>query len=131
MSDERPVFARWRYPFAKIEGKKILIVEFFEARHWRIRHGMKVFPSLKDWGGEEVDWSQMYRLRINGKWFGPKKLSFFTVVQAARIVTRILHNGKITDCAAIEMIRAKNGDVFSVTDDPVCVLPDGSDIRFN
>lgn len=109
MSDERPIFARWLYPFAKIEGKKILIVEFFEARHWRLRQGMKVYPSPKLWNGEYVDWSKMYRLRINGRWFGPMKWSFFTMVDAAKIVTRILENGKVADHPAIDMEHDRRG----------------------
>lgn len=101
MSDERPIFARWRYPFASIEGKKILIIEFFEARHWRLRQGMDVFPSPKE--STDIDWPQMFRLRINGRWFGEQKFSFFTMVQAAEIVTRILATGRCNDQAVIEM----------------------------
>lgn len=88
MSDERPVFARWRFPFASIEGKKILLIEFFEARHWKIRYGMSVYPSLGDVA--LPNWSKRFRLRINGRWFGNKKLSFFTMVESAMIVERIL-----------------------------------------
>jgi len=108
MSDERPIFARWRYPFAEIEGKKILIIEFFEARHWRLRQGMDVWPSPKereDWG--RPGWSEMFRLRINGRWFGPRKLSFFTMVQAARIVARILADRKIEDRHVLELVEER------------------------
>lgn len=89
MSDERPVFARWRFVLnAEIAGKKLLIIEFFEARHWRLRQGMPIYPSPRD--VPEVDWSKMYRLRINGRWFGPRKLSFYTMVEAAQIVETVL-----------------------------------------
>jgi hypothetical protein len=100
MSDERPVYARWRYPFAEILGKKILIIEFFEARHWRLRYGMDVWPSPKD--VPAVDWSRMYRLRINGIWYGDRKYSFFTKVQAAMLVERLLET-KVIDINLIEL----------------------------
>jgi hypothetical protein len=93
MSDERPVFARWRFPFAEMLGKKIMIIEFFEARHWRLRQGMPVYPSPRD--TPVIDWSKMYRLRINGRWFGPRKLSFYTMVDAAQIVERIIEKGSV------------------------------------
>ena len=111
MSDERPIFARWRYPFAEIEGKKILIIEFFEARHWRLRQGVAVYPSPKEWqGGEGIDWSAMFRVRINGRWFGPRKWSFFTMIQAAQIVTRIIATGKCHDHTLVELTPERSGN---------------------
>jgi len=97
MSDERPTYARWRYPFAGMMGNKILTVEFFEARHWRLRPGMSVYPSAKD--VEAVVWEKMFRLRVNGRWFGPRRLSFFSMVEAAALVARIL---KIKDIDKVE-----------------------------
>lgn len=97
MSDERPTYARWRYPNAGIEGKKILTVEFFEARHWRLKAGMPVYPSRIAATG--VNLEALYRLRVNGRWFGHRRLSFFSMVEAAAIVERIL---KIKDVNAVE-----------------------------
>lgn len=88
MSDERPVFARFRCPFAGIPGNKLMNIEFFEARHWRLRQGMPVYPSPRDI--DAVDWARMYRLRINGKWFGPRKFSFYTMVEAAQIIEKVI-----------------------------------------
>ena len=92
MSDERPVFARFRCPFATIE--------YFEARHWRLRQGMPVYPAPRDILA--VDWLKMYRLRINGRWFGPRKFSFYTMVEAAQIMERILDNKTILTIEAVK-----------------------------
>jgi hypothetical protein len=88
MSDERPVFARFRCPFAGITGNKLLVIEYFEARHWRLRQGMPVYPAPRD--VLSVDWSNMYRLRVNGRWFGPRKFSFYSLADGALIVERLL-----------------------------------------
>jgi len=94
MSDERPVFARFRCPFAGIAGNKILTIEYFEARHWTLRHGMQIYPAPGDI--DEVDWCKMYRLRLNGRWFGPKRYSFYSFVDAALLVEKILEkNGEL------------------------------------
>ena len=129
MSDERPIFARWRYPFAEIEGKKILIIEFFEARHWRLRQGMAVYPSPKELGGCEIDWTVMFRLRINGRWFGPRKWSFFTMVQAAEVVTRILATGKCRDQAVIELSHDRSGEAAGSGPAAVWRMKDGRQNR--
>jgi hypothetical protein len=93
MSDERPVFARWRCPFAGMLGNKFLIVEYFEARHWRLRYGMPVYPNPRE--VDVVDWQQMYRLRIDGRWFGPKKYSFYTLVESAMIVEKLINTERV------------------------------------
>jgi len=95
MSDERPVFARFRFPFAGIEGNKLLIFELFEARHWRLKQGMNVFPSPRD--RESVDWAKMYRVRVNGRWFGEKRYCFFTLPEIAAIAERMLERKNLLD----------------------------------
>lgn len=131
MSDERPIFARWRYPFAEIEGKKILIIEFFEARHWRLRQGMSVHPSVKDWNGGKLNWSKMYRVRINGRWFGQKKLSFFTMVQAAQIVEQILEVRRIDDNTVLELSQEGKNHVSIGCEHPIWSLPNNAEIRLS
>jgi len=93
MSDERPVFARFRCPFAGIAGNKLLTIEYFEARHWfwKIKHGAPVYPRPAD--VESVDWSKRYRLRVNGRWFGPRKLSFYTMAEASLLIEKLLSPG--------------------------------------
>jgi len=97
MSDDRPTYARWRYPFAGMTGNKILTVEFFEARHWRLRPGMSIYPSRNATTG--LNLNDLYRLRVNGRWFGPRRLSFFSMIEAASLVERIL---KIKDIDKVE-----------------------------
>jgi len=77
MSDERPVFARWRFPFAGMLGNKLLVFELFEAKHWRLRPGTYIWPG-------------MYRIRVNGKWFGERKYSFFTLSEIADVAQHLL-----------------------------------------
>ncbi len=93
MSDERPVFARWRFSNAGMLGNKLLIFELFEAKYWRLKQGMPVFPSPRDC--EAVDWSRMYRVRVNGRWFGEKKYSFFTLPQIAAVAERMLESQEV------------------------------------
>ena len=97
MSDERPVFARFRCPFAGMLGKELLTIEYFEARFWHLKWGMAVYPGPGDI--PSVDWSKMYRLRINGKLFGPRKYSFYTLVEAAQVVEGLLECGDVLKMA--------------------------------
>ena len=69
----------------------------FEARHWRLRPGMSVYPSRNAATG--LDFNHLYRLRVNGRWFGPRRLSFFSMVEAAALVERVL---KIKDIDKVE-----------------------------
>jgi len=96
MSDERPSCGRLRFNFAGIEGKEILLFELFEARHWHIRQGMRVYPSIREC--ESVDWSKRYRVRVKGRWFGKKGFKcFFTLPEIATIAERMLECNNLLD----------------------------------
>jgi len=98
MSDERPRYGTMRFPYAGILGKKILFVELFQAKHWRLRHGMSVFPSIQD--KPSVGWDKMYRIRIDGCWFGKRKYNFFSLFQVSMVVEKILEK-RALECGQI------------------------------
>ncbi len=91
-----PRFAKWRYPFSSIPGN-ILKIELYEARFWPVKMGMKVYPSRPDSPDTTIVYDEMFRVVINGRWYGPRKISFFTEFQIAEIVREIRTTGSI-DC---------------------------------
>lgn len=92
MSEQRVPDAVWRFVYAATQGKKQIRIELFRAEQWRTswrpyKKNMTPRPPLRD----REYWSQYYRLRVDGKWYGKDgyKFTFYTMVQAAEIAERM------------------------------------------
>jgi len=94
MSEERPVFAIWR--FAEIKGKKPLKIELFKAELWRFGLGPgqgNVFPVLPCRSVDrEKYYSERYRLRINGRMYrvGVEQFTFLTMKEVVELAESMI-----------------------------------------
>ncbi len=83
----------WRWGNAATQGKKPLRIELYKAEQWRHswnphKRTMHPHPPLRT----REYWSQYYRLRVDGRWFGRSnyKYTFFTLEQAVKLA-ELLH----------------------------------------
>ncbi|MBL4904424.1 MAG: hypothetical protein JKY62_17510 [Desulfocapsa sp.] len=92
MSEERVPDAIWRFWIAGINGRKLLRIELFLARQWKItaRIGKRNRYPWCPMRGMEY-WTEYYRLRINGRWRQKEgyRFRFFTLVESLELVEQL------------------------------------------
>lgn len=80
-------------------GKEIckndIVVELFPAKSFRYNWNPRLrnfdpAPPLRDADREDwwKWWEKLYRVRLNGKWYGEKQFTFMTEIEAAGLLLR-------------------------------------------
>lgn len=91
MSDPRKPDAIWRFWVAGRNGRKLLRIELFQARHWKSAAKLSKrnrYPWCPNKGMEY--WTEYYRLRINGRWHQKPgyRFRFLTLTEALELCKR-------------------------------------------